>query len=1102
MTHSWTPWHDVVEVRDDLKTNQLTLDLFAADLYDVIMQRGERKVYEDPREFFKLTYPTHNLRQLTREVADRLAGESTKAIRQLELTYGGGKTHSLVALYHLFRDPASLPDLPAVEEFRSHIDRDIPRAQIAAISFDYFDTRNGIAVDSPDGETRTLVHPWSALAYQLAGEEGLRLLSGDAGEERADPPATNTLIDVLTVPVERDDASVLLLLDEVLMYVQNEVGRDRMREKPLINFFQCLTQAVTKVDRCCLIASILASDLTTYDELGKRLEMDVAKIFGRNQDEAVRPVEKQDIAEVLRRRFFTLESIREKDAFRPHVTAALQGVQALDEDTRKKGQEAEDRYLNSYPFHPELTTIFYEKWTNLESFQEARGVLRVMALAVRDAATWDESPLISANVFLSAPGRDELCPAASELADIAAKAEYEGPRENWANILEGELGRAREIQNRYAGLNGREVEQVIFSIFLHSQPKGHTAKLTDLMRLVGHTRPDTIELEQALKNLTATSWFLDEKHFPESRDEVAREWRMGSSPNLTQMHAKARTRVEDLVESELVERIRKTRSLVEGARGAGAVPHKLPKSPFDVKDNGDFHYAVLGPDAASQPGDPSEYAKAFLFDTTRFSDNNGAKPRVNKNAVVLAVPSTDGLEAARTSMRDYLGWEEVKSMLRDEDVSDSRDRRLRRNLKRAEERIEEAIRQAYVIAVTVDADGDAVAFKVPAGETSLFAQIKNHDRSRIQDSAIAPEAILPGGPYDLWREGEATRPVSHIAGAFSEQPKLPKMLNPDGVYDTIALGCEKGTFVLRQSRPDASAKTLWRRRPEPQTLREEGLEAVLPEHADLTTLDPELLRPGALPELWTEGEPLAVEALHAYFDGETTVKDDFGDPVPVPRASADVLHAAVRSAVEQGYLWLRSGQASLFREAVPDGLLDAETTLYRPPASLSMNDLLPKSVPDAWDDGATTADALLKAVSEQRGAPVPWVLVRDALSDAFRSSYLKRAVDSTDWPTDRSGAAQVTVEVPDEEPDAKPQRWNEPSSDYGNGPPSTAADLEIDEVQNLADEVAELQKAAAAYGIRFHLRIDVGTHDPEVPDDVKTRLNEALKRVSEKLGLQ
>ncbi len=160
------PWHQVVRLKDELRTGELALAEFAADLHEVAQARGRRPVYEDPAKFFALTYPTHALRELVRDVAARLAGRSDKAVRQLELTYGGGKTHTLITLHHLFRDPAGLPDLPAVREFREHVGADLPQAFTAALCFDKIDAERGIeGVRGPGGETRALRHPWSVLAF-------------------------------------------------------------------------------------------------------------------------------------------------------------------------------------------------------------------------------------------------------------------------------------------------------------------------------------------------------------------------------------------------------------------------------------------------------------------------------------------------------------------------------------------------------------------------------------------------------------------------------------------------------------------------------------------------------------------------------------------------------------------------------------------------------------------------------------------------------------------------------------------------------------------------------------------------------------------------
>jgi len=480
-----TPWHKIVTLRPDLRSGELSLSVFAADLYDVTSKKGARPVYEDPARFFALTYPTYNLRELAKDVVMRLAGKNDKAVRQLELTYGGGKTHTLITLYHLVNDPASLPNLPAVQEFIQHIGFTPPQARIAALTFDKLDVEKGMEVRAPDGSTRWLKHPWSVIAFQLAGAEGLRLLHADGLDaERDSAPAENLLAELLSLP-GREGLSTLILIDEVLMFAREKIGYDPAWRSRLVNFFQYLTQAVARVDRAALVASLLATDPRKSDILGKEITQELYAIFRREREEGVQPVVKEDVAEVLRRRFFTTESIRDRESFRPHVAAALKGISDLDEQTAHQGRAAEERFLLSYPFHPDLTDIFYTKWTGLEGFQRTRGVLRTFALALRDAEAWDESPLIAANVFLSAPGRSEISEAARELTTIAATEETEGKRQDWSAIMQGELEKAAAIQKEFAGVGRREVEQAVFAAFLHSQPIGQKALTRELFLLIG-----------------------------------------------------------------------------------------------------------------------------------------------------------------------------------------------------------------------------------------------------------------------------------------------------------------------------------------------------------------------------------------------------------------------------------------------------------------------------------------------------------------------------------------------------------------------------------------------------------------------------------------
>src|SRR5262245_55476070 len=950
---AWTPWHQVARLREDLKTGELSLAMFAADLYDVVMGRG-RTVYRDPVEFFSLTYPTFNLRELAKDVALRLAGRSDKAIRQLALTYGGGKTHTLITLFHLFNKPDALPDLPAVHEFVQHVGMKLPRGRVAALTFDHLDPVTGMKVKAPDGTIAQYKYHWTSLAWQLGGKEGLRILGSADGEERETPPFTNVLIDLLGLPAKEDRAT-LILLDEVLMWARTKVGEDGVWRHRIQDFFQCLTQAAVKVDRCAIVAFLLATDPAKSDTLGKEITNELYAVFRREREEDVQPVGKDDVAEVLRRRFFTPDSIRDPQNFRSHVVAALKGITDLDEQTRKDGKTAEDRFLKSYPFHPDLTEVFYTKWTALQAFQRTRGVLRTFALALRSAEKWDESPLISANVFLNEPGKAELSDAARELANVATTEEYEGKKQEWMAIIEGELAKARAIQAESTGVRLRELEQAVFSAFLHSQPIAHRAQTRELLLLLGASRPDKIVLEKALRRWADVSWFLDEAETSAGEADATGQrplpkyWRLGSRPNLKQMHHDACARVtSEVIEAKLIEEIQKVKSLTAGAREAGAKPHLLPEKPHDLEDDADFHYAVLGPRSWSDSGKPSPEAQRFINNTT--SDD---RPRVYRNAIALAVPSRDGLDVARARVRDYLGWEEVREQLKGKEVDLLRQKSLQTSLEEARKKIPEAIQQAYCIVVTVSEKNEIQAFKIKIEGTPLFQAIADDQKTRISKAEINAEALLPEGPYDLWREGEDSRRVKDLAGAFAQFPHLPKMLKRRAILDTIASGCQDGLFVLRSMRPDRSFKTFWMERPDEQTLNDPTLEVVLPEKAALTEFPVRLLPPGRLPSLWS-GDTFSVEQLRSYFSGANVVKLNRGgyeEPLSIPRAEGGAIDAGARGAIKEGLIWLTSGPASLFKEDVPEGVLTDETQLQAPPAAVSPLDIIVNKLPEAWSDG-------------------------------------------------------------------------------------------------------------------------------------------------------
>ena len=480
----WSPWHRVVKLREDVRTGELSLADFAADLHDVMMQRGARPILRGPRPFLRADLP--DLRT-ARAGAGRPAPRNTKAVRQLELTYGGGKTHTLVALRHLAHDPEALPNLPAVEQFRSDAGAALPPARVVALAFDKLDVEKGMEVRGPQGELRWLKHPWSVLAFQIAGPAGIRALHAEGrDEERETAPAEPLLVDLLARP-QAEGLATLVLIDEVLMFARGKVAVDEAWRGRLIDFFQYLCQAVTKVDRCALVASLLASDLDNSDDTGKAISAQIGEIFNRQKEEGVQPVRKEDVAEVLRRRFFTPASIADGDAFLPHVTTAVRNLAAVDDAVRKDRRTAEERFARGYPFHPDLTDLFYVRWTQLDRFQRTRGILRTFAIALRDAEPWDTAPLVGPNVFLPAPSRDGIAEAARELTGIATREVTESRGHDWAAILEGELAKARVIHCRRGG-GGPETPRRVRTVLRRTEG-GRVAGRVRVLRGARSRRP-------------------------------------------------------------------------------------------------------------------------------------------------------------------------------------------------------------------------------------------------------------------------------------------------------------------------------------------------------------------------------------------------------------------------------------------------------------------------------------------------------------------------------------------------------------------------------------------------------------------------------------
>jgi hypothetical protein len=355
--------------------------------------------------------------------------------------------------------------------------------------------------------------------------------------------------------------------------------------------------------------------------------------------------------------------------------------------------------------------------------------------------------------------------------------------------------------------------------------------------------------------------------------------------------------------------------------------------------------------------------------------------------------------------------------------------------------------------------------------------------------------LLPDGPYDLWREGETTRRARDLVGAFAQFPHLPKMLNPRAILDTLIGGCRDGLFVLRLARPDRSVHTFWRETPDEAALKDAGLELVLPETGELTALAPALLVPNLLPELWPGPEVTAAQVC-AYFAGGRVVrvkKSGYDEPIAIPRVERQIVEAAIDAAVRDGKLWLTSGSASVLAEEIPRGLLTDDARLQAPPAPIPPTELLPSSLPEAWIGDGTTALTLSVALSKRAGKNLPWATLSEAIEGALRTRILERALDSGPWPCGFAGAQLVKLRQPIEAPPPPPPTLT--------GRRVAQSELRPNEIQDLADQIADIVKLAVGHELKLSFRIELGGAD-NPPAELVARINEILRGIRQELELR
>ena len=755
------PWREVCEPHPDVLAARFSDAEFAANLALVDRGQGEEE-YVDPAAFFRITHTTEGLRRVLRAVVERLGGHGGEPVIGLQTNFGGGKTHTMLALHHLagaveagYR-PEALEGLASI--FAEAGVETLPRIRRAV--FVGTDKGAAEAMYAENGrEVRTL---WGYLAWRLGGWEAVDHIS--ASEAAGTNPGSEKLIQIL-----RTAAPCLILMDEVVAFARQLRG---VPYDAFHAFVQSLTEAAAAVEGAVVVGSLPESGSEVGDEQGRDALRRLEKIFGRLQS-AWTPASGVETFEIVRRRLFQpLDEAGEK-ARDETVRAFRRLYRDNRADFPPEVREAayEEQMRRAYPLHPEVLRRFSGDWSVLEKFQRTRGILKIMAGAVY--ALWrgeSTAPLITPALlpFRDARVRTALLEPLDRAYGPILQTEVDGDQALTARI---EARRPRIGRIRAATGAAR-------AVFFATAPHAGDARggITGAELRLACARPgDQIAVfGEALQDIASSAAYL-------YRDGD-RYW---FSPRAT-LNKLAADRARD-VSAESIDR-RIVEVLREEGRDRGGF-HRVHAAPDDLADIEDGRAAVLvilpPSDAHDGGGAAWSRAEALARDTV---ERRGAGQRRYRNALVFVAADAANVDAARENARRERAW---RSILDDpglrEDMTRAQTSDAESQFKRAGEALRRSVRGAWVHllcpAAAEDASGGpGSGFAVRAARLVNRGGAKNVARAAWNKASDDGAVLGEIGPENLarcleplWPEDRPHVPVEELREWFASYVYLPRL---------------------------------------------------------------------------------------------------------------------------------------------------------------------------------------------------------------------------------------------------------------------------------------------------------------------------------------
>jgi predicted AAA+ superfamily ATPase len=777
------PWREIAVPHRDVLEGTFQQSEFAADITAVNAGKASRE-YQDAVAFFERTFITEGMSLLLTQVAQRLAGKGGEPVIQLQTAFGGGKTHTILAVYHLANRTCALSDLAGVAPLVERAGlMDVPRARVAVID------GNAHAPGQPWKRGRQAIKTlWGELAWQLGGAEAFALV------KESDASGTSPGKDVLRELLE-SYAPCAVLIDELVAYIRQFPEGQALSGGTYdsnLSFVQALTEAAKLVPSAIVLASLPESDVEAGSQRGIAALRALEKTFGRVQA-LWKPVATEEAFEIVRRRLF--EPVRDAKGRDGTCRAFADMYVAEGEKLPSETQERRyhDRLLQAYPIHPEVFDRLYEDWTTIDGFQRTRGVLKLMAMVIYRLWKDDNKDLM-------------IMPGTLPLHDGSSRNEltYYLPA-GWDAVIErdidGDRSETIELENKEPrfGQVGA-ARRVARTIFLGTAPasvatKGGTRGMDRGRVVLGCLQPGQTSSVYS----DALSRLADRLHYLNASGDKAQEstrfW-FDTRANLRREMEDRKRRFDDRTEvrgkiAEALKRVVGSTTYFDGVHIF--TPHA------DISDDTALRLVVLSPESWYSRDESRLASDAALA----YVRSNGQKPRYRGNRLLFLAPDHASLSRVADAARVALAWGSI--------VADVKEGRLNidllqktqaeKELKTAEDVLPRAARECYkwllcpVQENPTDTTPDLEAFPLNTSGGSAGTEIERVcTENELVISTWAPVHLRTKLKELYWKGGQPTANAAAFYEVTRRYLYMPRFKNRDVLSHAIRIGAATKDF--------------------------------------------------------------------------------------------------------------------------------------------------------------------------------------------------------------------------------------------------------------------------------------------------------------------